>query len=516
MAFQLKLLPFPVLLLLSTISFSHASEQPCKCPCSDQDRRSNHSLHAAALALQMIDQESGGLVPVDFDFIRHNLSDSEANSIPGFTIIDGVELWQLRPDGVGVDEASFNVTIGYHPLSNQQERQNEAYGGPTFFILPDEGTLDLGVAPYGANSSLAKLLVENGSANSITNRTTRAAIVSGSSSVYVGTGVLANRSLTGFTDPIMVVAMNIHEMPAFSPNYTMWIDYDRAGRRLSVYVDLQGKPKPENTIAEVHLNISSILSSRVYFSFVTMIGQLLPGGGLNYIATIEDLPRYDPDPDEGRFLSRKVTILSSVIGSIAVTAVLATAVACYFNSRYRRWHRDLDQLAKSMERLPGVPTKVEFADIKKATSNFHEAMKLGGGGFGTVYRCTLPAAASKTERPMDVAVKRFTRDVQNRCYDDFIAEVSNINRLRHKNIVPLVGKPKSLNHAVAALRHHSLVEGAALKYPAHRTRLRLSEVVIQQRRAPVGVRVHDQRQFRPTSLPQRGQRQRQSLVENRA
>uniref|UniRef100_A0A8R7UZG0 Protein kinase domain-containing protein n=1 Tax=Triticum urartu TaxID=4572 RepID=A0A8R7UZG0_TRIUA len=118
---------------------------------------------------------------------------------------------------------------------------------------------------------------------------------------------------------------------------------------------------------------------------------------------------------------------------------MAVGLACYFNSRYRRWHKDLDQLARSMERLPGVPTKVEFADIKKATGNFHEAMKLGGGGFGTVYRCTLTASASKTERPMDVAVKRFTRDVQNRCYDDFLAEVSIINRLRHKNIVPFVG-----------------------------------------------------------------------------
>jgi interleukin-1 receptor-associated kinase 1 len=93
-----------------------------------------------------------------------------------------------------------------------------------------------------------------------------------------------------------------------------------------------------------------------------------------------------------------------------------------------------------MERLPGMPTKVEFADINKATSNFHDTMKLGGGGFGTVYRCTLPAAASKTEWPMDVAVKRFTREVQNRRYGDFLAEVSIINRLRHKNIVPLFGE----------------------------------------------------------------------------
>ena len=41
---------------------------------------------------------------------------------------------------------------------------------------------------------------------------------------------------------------------------------------------------------------------------------------------------------------------------------------------------------------------------------------------------------------MEVAVKKFTRDVEDQRYDDFLAEVSIINRLRHKNIVPLVGE----------------------------------------------------------------------------
>ncbi|KAI5010249.1 hypothetical protein ZWY2020_012386 [Hordeum vulgare] len=40
-----------------------------------------------------------------------------------------------------------------------------------------------------------------------------------------------------------------------------------------------------------------------------------------------------------------------------------------------------------MERLPGVPTKVDFADIKKATGNFHETMKLGEAG-SAPYMCT--------------------------------------------------------------------------------------------------------------------------------
>lgn len=39
---------------------------------------------------------------------------------------------------------------------------------------------------------------------------------------------------------------------------------------------------------------------------------------------------------------------------------------------------------------------------------------------------------------MEVAVKKFTRN-DDRRFDDFLEEVSVINRLRHKNIVPLIG-----------------------------------------------------------------------------
>ncbi|XP_037414198.1 uncharacterized protein LOC119277082 [Triticum dicoccoides] len=116
----------------------------------------------------------------------------------------------------------------------------------------------------------------------------------------------------------------------------------------------------------------------------------------------------------------------------------AAAVGFYYNSRYRRWKKDLEQLAKSMQRLPGMPCRIDFSDIKKATKNFDGTMKLGSGTFGSVYRCRLPAALETGRPEMEVAVKKFTRN-DDRRFDDFLEEVSVINRLRHKNIVPLIG-----------------------------------------------------------------------------
>jgi hypothetical protein len=55
-------------------------------------------------------------------------------------------------------------------------------------------------------------------------------------------------------------------------------------------------------------------------------------------------------------------------------------------------------------------------------------MKLGRGGFTTIYRCMLPASVGA----MVVAVKKFTHEVEERRYEDFLAEVSNINHLLFK------------------------------------------------------------------------------------
>nr|CAB3486384.1 unnamed protein product [Digitaria exilis] len=133
-----------------------------------------------------------------------------------------------------------------------------------------------------------------------------------------------------------------------------------------------------------------------------------------------------------------VVILSSVLSSVAATIVVAIIVYCYLNSKYRRWKKDLDQLAKTMQSLPGVPAQVDFADIKKATNNFHETTKLGRGGYGAVYGCTLPAAASRTGQSMKVAVKKFTREVLDQRYEDFLAEVSIINRWSYNKGEPLL------------------------------------------------------------------------------
>nr|CAB3472077.1 unnamed protein product [Digitaria exilis] len=183
---------------------------------------------------------------------------------------------------------------------------------------------------------------------------------------------------------------------------------------VQVKVDAEDGQNRTGTGSKHHIYMSNISLGSGLFSLSSSMGQLFQLH--TWRSTIEWLP----DEFENFHYKKKGTItiiLSSVLGSAAVTVATAAVVYCYFTSKYRGWKKELDQLAK-------------------ATNNFHETTQLGRGGFGSVYRCKLPSP-KKGEALLEVAVKRFSRD-DNRRYEDFLAEVSVINRLRHKNIVPLV------------------------------------------------------------------------------
>ncbi|KAI5021347.1 hypothetical protein ZWY2020_055192 [Hordeum vulgare] len=69
-----------------------------------------------------------------------------------------------------------------------------------------------------------------------------------------------------------------------------------------------------------------------------------------------------------------------------------------------------------------------FTDLVRATKNFSE--KLGGGGFGSVYKGVLNDSTS-------IAVKRLDRACQGE--KQFRAEVSSVGLIQHINIVKLIG-----------------------------------------------------------------------------
>ncbi|RHN62637.1 putative protein kinase RLK-Pelle-L-LEC family [Medicago truncatula] len=78
------------------------------------------------------------------------------------------------------------------------------------------------------------------------------------------------------------------------------------------------------------------------------------------------------------------------------------------------------------------PRKYTYAELAHAANDFKDEYKLGQGGFGGVYRGFLKDTKSY------VAVKRVSED-SHQGIKEFASEVTIISKLRHRNLVQLIG-----------------------------------------------------------------------------
>ena len=78
------------------------------------------------------------------------------------------------------------------------------------------------------------------------------------------------------------------------------------------------------------------------------------------------------------------------------------------------------------------PHRFAYKDIYIATKGFKNSELLGKGGFGKVYKGTLLSSN------LDIAVKKVSHD-SRQGMREFIAEIATIGRLRHPNLVRLLG-----------------------------------------------------------------------------
>ncbi|KAF7070487.1 hypothetical protein CFC21_076008 [Triticum aestivum] len=78
------------------------------------------------------------------------------------------------------------------------------------------------------------------------------------------------------------------------------------------------------------------------------------------------------------------------------------------------------------------PRRFRYDELAAATNGFSGRNKLGEGGFGSVYRGFLH------DMNLHIAVKKVSKS-SRQGWKEFVSEVRIISRLRHRNLVPLVG-----------------------------------------------------------------------------
>ncbi|XVF20662.1 hypothetical protein REPUB_Repub12eG0021000 [Reevesia pubescens] len=183
-------------------------------------------------------------------------------------------------------------------------------------------------------------------------------------------------------------------------------------------------PKPTKPVLSAPLDLSSVVKQNSYFGFSASTGSHVQlNCVLRWNLTIEMLPG-----DKKGKTWLKIGLAIGV--PVVVLCLLGIGGLTYY--WYRKWRARSDpNILGALKSLPGTPREFRFRDLKKATNNFDDKHKLGQGGFGVVYRGLLH------KENLEIAVKKFSRDIQGK--DDFLAELTIINRLRHKHLVRLLG-----------------------------------------------------------------------------
>ncbi|KAJ3708992.1 hypothetical protein LUZ61_012697 [Rhynchospora tenuis] len=136
----------------------------------------------------------------------------------------------------------------------------------------------------------------------------------------------------------------------------------------------------------------------------------------------------------------KSTLSRGAIGAIAsISAVFVVLLGTFLyfigKKRLTKKNRETEMaydesMDDEFEKGKG-PKKFQYKELSAITNDFAENKKLGEGGFGSVYRGILAEG-------VDVAIKRVSKG-SKQGKKEYISEVKIISRLRHRNLVQLIG-----------------------------------------------------------------------------
>lgn len=232
--------------------------------------------------------------------------------------------------------------------------------------------------------------------------------------------------------------LGIEISPEIATNYSVWVEYDGRSKVMEVYMAKHSRANPPNKpntpLLSETINLRHYLKEESYFGFAASTGSsaIQLNCVLEWDLKVEELhPRKD-------WTSLKIAVGVGV-PTMALLLILGFWLGIRYVKKRKRTRVEESNVLGTLKRLPGMPREFKYKELKEATNNFHESMRLGQGGFGIVYRGTLhDKDHADTKTSTEIAVKKFSRD-NIKGKDDFLAELTIIHRLRHKHLVRLVG-----------------------------------------------------------------------------
>ncbi|KAM5559602.1 L-type lectin-domain containing receptor kinase IV.1-like [Rosa sericea] len=214
----------------------------------------------------------------------------------------------------------------------------------------------------------------------------------------------------------------------------VWVEYDGTKKQIEVTMAPIGvETKPATPLLSLNYDLSPILNKTMYVGFSSSTGSVLTS---HYVVGWS----FRMNGQAQELIASKLPKLPSIAGKkrsvlftfgvplISVSLVLLVVSGVLYVIRRKR------KFAEVLEdwELEYGPQRFKYKELYIATKGFREKELLGTGGFGKVYRGLLPSSK------IEIAVKRVSHE-SRQGMKEFVAEIVSIGRLRHRNLVQLLG-----------------------------------------------------------------------------
>ncbi|THU46276.1 hypothetical protein C4D60_Mb09t03230 [Musa balbisiana] len=180
-----------------------------------------------------------------------------------------------------------------------------------------------------------------------------------------------------------------------------WVDYDGAAKVVNVTVS-PFSSKPDTPLISFPVDLSPILQDEMFVGFSASTGLLASSHYLfgwsfkmNGVARSLDLSSLPSLPEPSK---KNVPLIVAAPVTAFVVLVAAIAAAAYLFYKIKN-----ADVIEQWELTCG-PHRFSYEELKRATKGFRDRELLGFGGFGKVYKGTLPGSR------VEVAVKRVSHE----------------------------------------------------------------------------------------------------------
>ncbi|XP_030928769.1 L-type lectin-domain containing receptor kinase S.4-like [Quercus lobata] len=213
-----------------------------------------------------------------------------------------------------------------------------------------------------------------------------------------------------------------------------WVEYDARINQLNVSL-AQESDRPKSAFLSYNVDLSPIFKESMFIGFLAsndrpssnshyVLGWSFNINGdaknLNLDQLRLKLPKMNGSKKNHTGLIVGVSVSSALVVILGIVLVLYNVRKLKKTDVVEAWEIDIG------------PHRFSYEDLKKATKGFGDKELLGFGGFGRVYKGTLPNSNTQ------VAVKRVSQN-SKQGLREFVSEVGSIGHLRHRNLVQLLG-----------------------------------------------------------------------------